>query len=111
MNDLKKLSFVFLLLCFLSSSCTDDNSNAGKNICDCAKPLLELNNQMQELAASGKQDEMQALFPKAGELQKEMIECSKKSLSGNVDKAALRKSIEGSCDLPIQLVETMMSEI
>lgn len=110
MNDLKKY-FAFSLLCFLLFSCTGGNTDAAKDICECAQPLIELNTQIQTLAASGKQDEMQALFPKAGELQKEMIECSKKSLSEDVDKTALKKVIEGSCDLPERLMETLMSEI
>lgn len=110
MNYLKN-SFAFLLLCFFLSSCTDDYSSSAKSICECAKPLLELNAQIQSLAANGKQEEMQALFPKAGELQKEMIDCSKKTLSGEVDKEALKNAIEGSCNLPVRLVDAVMNEI
>jgi len=110
MNYLKK-PFVFLLLCFFLSSCTDDYSDSAKSICECAKPLLDLNTQIQNLSASGKQEEMQALFPKAGELQKQMIDCSKKSLSGDVDKEALKKAMNGSCKLPERLVESLMTEL
>ena len=110
MNSLKKY-FVFLLLCLFLSSCTNDYSSSAKSICECAKPLLDLNTQIQNLASSGKQEEMQALFPKAGELQKEMIDCSKKAMSGEVDKEALKKALDGSCDLPERLVEAVMNEI
>lgn len=110
MNCLKN-PFVFLLLCFFISSCNNDYSSSAKSICDCAKPLLDLNAQIQSLASSGKQEEMQALFPKAGELQKQMIDCSKKALSDDVDKEALKKAISGSCNLPEQLVTKLMNEI
>ena len=110
MNFLKK-PFVFLLLFILLSSCNGDDSSSAKSICECAKPLIDLNVQMQSLASSGKQEEMQALFPKAAELQKEMIDCSKKSLSSDVDKETLKKAINGSCNLPEQLITTLMNEI
>jgi len=110
MNVLKKY-FVFLLLCFFLSSCNNDYSSSAKSICDCAKPLLELNAQIQSLAASGKQEEMQELFPKAGELQKQMIDCSKKALNDDVDKDEFKKALNGSCELPEQLVTTLMNEI
>jgi len=110
MNFLKN-PFVFLLLCLSLTSCDNDYSSSAKSICDCAKPLLDLNDQMQNLAKDNKQEEMQALFPKAGELQKQMIDCSKKALDGDVDKEALKKALNGNCKLPEQLITTLMNEI
>ena len=110
MNSLKN-PFVVLLLCLFLSSCTNDYSSSAKSICECAKPLLDLNTQIQNLASTGKQEEMQALFPKASELQKQMIDCSKKAVSSEVDKETLKNALNGSCELPERLVEAIMNGI
>ena len=73
--------------------------------------MLDLNAQFKSLLANGKQAEVETLLPKAGELQKQMIDCSKKTLSGEIDKEALKEALKGNCDLPERLITTLMNEI
>ena len=77
---MKKILFVILTLATALTTCKNggdkrDYDQMAKDLCTCRRPLAEINNQIKDLVAAGKTEEVAALFVKVETIAKEGEEC------------------------------------
>ena len=78
---MKKILFVILTLVIALTACKNgdqkrDYDQMAKDLCACMRPLADVNNQIKDLVAAGKTQEVTALFDKVETIAKEGEECA-----------------------------------
>ena len=76
-----KKTFLFLITLTLFVACGStkdkrDYDQMAKDLCTCMRPLADINNQIKDLVAAGKTEEVTALFAKVETIAKEGEECA-----------------------------------
>ena len=78
---MKKILFTILTLAIVFIACKNggeqrDYDQMAKDLCACMRPLADVNNQIKDLVAAGKTEEVTALFAKVETIAKEGEECA-----------------------------------
>lgn len=107
---MKLRTFLFSLVIIGMISCKNNSTSNSKSIdydkaatelCNCMKPLIDLNKRVEELVSQGKTDDVAAIFAEVESLAEETEACALKveekygKIEGEVEKkmeAALKKT-------------------
>jgi len=91
--------FFFTLICFSCQSNADKSSTSiAGDICDCFRPLVEMNEKVQALLKDGRGGEAEKLLPEIDQLQKNGQQCS----------ASLVKKYGAETKLDTDMINTIM---
>ena len=116
---MRNLMFVIILLsiAFSFTNCTGDGNNSGnskdvaKEICDCAQPVVDLNQEIQNLGKNGKIDEMTNLMEKAGEAMDAAIKCAKKQTTDKTNKEELQELLISTCKMDKRMANDLVEKL
>ena len=110
-----KTGISLLLFILIFSNCTNDtsasNEEVAKNICECTKDLVKVNQQMAMLQRDGKIEELTRLMESAGEAMNKAVECAKQHISEKTDKEDLKKALEKNCGVDKRMVEDIVKKL
>ncbi|MFK7984201.1 MAG: hypothetical protein AB8G86_29780 [Saprospiraceae bacterium] len=77
---MKKILLAILTLVVIFTACKNeekrDYDQMAKDLCSCMRPLADVNNQIKNLVAEGKTQEVSALFTKVEAIAKEGEDCA-----------------------------------
>lgn len=111
MHFFKKI-LLFALGIVIFSNCTDASiEDTAKKICECVEPVIKINQEMEVLKSEAKIEQLTDMMGKAGEIQAEAIKCAQENTSEKINKDALKKALNKSCEMKETMLEKFIGEL